>query len=78
MNCGIIRNTLTTTLALELEYREPVLDEWGIPMVCSLGGRNDFVLSEWQLHLGPIGSSVRFRLPVRSSRASGIRKTRMR
>jgi len=23
MNSGIIRNTLTTTLALELEYREP-------------------------------------------------------
>jgi len=24
MNSGIIRNTLTTTLALKLEYREPL------------------------------------------------------
>jgi len=31
MNSGIIRNTLTTTLALELEYRGPVLDEWQYP-----------------------------------------------
>jgi len=31
MNSGIIRNTLTTTLALELEYREPVLDQWEYP-----------------------------------------------
>lgn len=27
-NSGIIRNTLTTTLALELEYREPAIEEW--------------------------------------------------
>jgi len=31
MNSGIIRNTLTTTLALELEYREPAFDEWEYP-----------------------------------------------
>ena len=31
MNSGIIRNTLTTTLAMELEYRGPVLDEWQYP-----------------------------------------------
>jgi hypothetical protein len=28
MNSGIVRNTLTTTLALELEYREPRFEEW--------------------------------------------------
>jgi hypothetical protein len=28
MNSGIVRNTLTTTLALELEYREPAIEEW--------------------------------------------------
>jgi hypothetical protein len=27
MNSGIIRTALTTTLVLELEYREPAIDE---------------------------------------------------
>jgi hypothetical protein len=31
MNSGIIRNSLTTTLALELDYREPAFDEWEYP-----------------------------------------------
>jgi hypothetical protein len=31
MNSGIIRNALTTTLALELEYREPAFDKWEYP-----------------------------------------------
>jgi len=31
MSSGIIRNALTATLALELEYREPAFDEWEYP-----------------------------------------------
>ena len=31
MNSCIIRTALTTTLALELEYREPAIDEWEYP-----------------------------------------------
>jgi len=31
MNSGIIRNALTTTLALELEYRAPAFDKWEYP-----------------------------------------------
>jgi hypothetical protein len=31
MNSGIIRNALTTTVALELEYREPAFDKLEYP-----------------------------------------------